>query len=225
MCEQGCEGSGSVVQRSGYEAEQIQGWTVMFEFTDWGYVRSLLRNVLDTKLQEIERVLPSLSLSRVRAAVCIYADLVTNDSVDVAVFHPTRAADWLVSHHEPIRKAPSINIFAAQRFIDLVENPNAYPAALLHEVAHAFHCCILNDGFDDPRVVKVFCNAMAQGKYRAVESVTGVNQDSNAVINQMEYFANTTTSYFLKNDAYPFTRDDLLSYDPDAFRLMQECWI
>lgn len=106
-----------------------------------------------------------------------------------------------------------------------MESPSRYPAALLHEVAHAFHDRFLEGGFNNFRVQEAFNSANVQKKYRGVRNVSGKIQDSNAIINHKEYFASNTTAYFMKNDDFPFTREELLSYDPGAFTLLQEWWI
>jgi len=213
------------VQRPGYEDQQIHGWKVRYETTDWGTLRLKLSETLYMKLQEIENTLPALSLSKVRKEVCIHVDLVTTDSTDVAVYHSTESVGWLISHREPPEKASSINILDAQRFIDMVESPSSYLAALLHEVAHAFHDRFLDGGFNNLRVQEAFDAANAHNKYRNVKNVSGKIQNSNAITNHKEYFANNTTAYFMRNDDFPFTNEELLSYDPGAFTLLQECWI
>ena len=127
----------------------------MYENTEWGNLRQRLTDVLRAKLHEVENVLPVFSLSQVRAAASIYADLTTDYSSAVAVYHHAGTADWLADHGEPLEKLRSINALDAKRFIDLVEHPLKYPAALLHEIAHAFHDNILESGFLDENVERV----------------------------------------------------------------------
>jgi hypothetical protein len=42
--------------------------------------------------------------------------------------------------------------------------------------------------------------------------------------NEREYFAVLSQTYFGKNDHNPFDADELKTYDPDGFRLMERAW-
>ena len=40
----------------------------------------------------------------------------------------------------------------------------------------------------------------------------------------MEYFANSTTAYFLRNDDWPEDRDALAQTDPAGFQMVRHIW-
>jgi hypothetical protein len=55
-------------------------------------------------------------------------------------------------------------------------------------------------------------------------NVTGVIHQANAIRNAMEYFANSTTAYFLRNDDWPEDRDALAQTDPAGFQMVRHIW-
>jgi hypothetical protein len=212
------------MRRTGYDLRTIHHWTVGFEKAEWGGLDTLLTQVLETKLQEIETVLPARPLADLRSAVPIVADLVTRDFPAVAVYHWVGAEPWLRAHEEPTGKAGTINILQAQEFIGLVEHALRYPAALLHEVAHAYHDRFAPDGVNNTVIAEAYRSAVASGIYQQVLNVTGIMHQANAIENSMEYFANTTTAYFLRNDDWPSTRTELAQVDPRGLAMVREVW-
>ncbi|MEO8429128.1 MAG: hypothetical protein ABI651_18710, partial [Verrucomicrobiota bacterium] len=42
--------------------------------------------------------------------------------------------------------------------------------------------------------------------------------------NPTEYFSEITEAYYGRNDFFPFTRDDLKSYDQDGHALLEHLW-
>jgi hypothetical protein len=202
----------------------IKQWTVGFEKVTWGGLDDRLSKVLDAKLQEIEEVLPPGPLAKLRSTVTIMADHTTPDFPSVAVYHWVGAEPWLREHGEPTSKAGSINILQTAAFINLVEDISRYPAALLHEAAHAYHDRFVPRGRDNEIISAAYQGAVASGIYEHVLNVTGVMHQANAISNQMEYFANTTTAYFLRNDDWPEDRDELARTDPLGFQMIRRTW-
>jgi hypothetical protein len=45
-----------------------------------------------------------------------------------------------------------------------------------------------------------------------------------AMVNQMEYFAETTEAFFSRNDFFPFTREELKRQDPEMHDLLAKLW-
>ena len=41
---------------------------------------------------------------------------------------------------------------------------------------------------------------------------------------QKEYFAELTEAFFVRNDFFPFTREELAKHDPEAFAALQKVW-
>jgi hypothetical protein len=152
------------------------------------------------------------------------ADCVTLDFRAVATYHWVGAEPWLREHGEPTYKAGSINILEAAAFISLVEDVSRYPAALLHEVAHAFHDRVAPNGVNNEIIRSAYRRAVASGLYEQVLNVSGVIHQANAIRNAMEYFANSTTAYFLRNDDWPEDRDALAQTDPAGFQMVRHIW-
>jgi hypothetical protein len=212
------------MRRAGYDYRMIRRWTVGFEKADWGGLESTLAQVLEEKLHEMEQVLPAKPLADLRSTVPIMADHVTPDFPAVAVYHWVGAEPWLRQHEEPVSKAGSINILQTAAFINLVQDPARYPAALLHEAAHAYHDRFASRGVRRKLIANAYRQAVASGIYEHVLNVTGIIHQSNAISNAMEYFANTTTAYFLRNDDWPADRTELAETDPVGCRMIQRVW-
>jgi hypothetical protein len=212
------------MQRAGYDYRMIRQWRVGFEKVGWAGLDCGLAKVLEAKLREIEAVLPPGPLAALRSTVTIMADCVSSDFPAVATYHWVGAEPWLREHGEPTYKAGSINILQAAAFISLVEDVSRYPAALLHEVAHACHDRIAPDGVHNGIITAAYQGAVASGIYEHVLNVTGVIHQANAIRNAMEYFANSTTAYFLRNDDWPEDRDALAQTDPAGFRMIKHIW-
>jgi hypothetical protein len=212
------------MQRAGYDYRMIRQWRVGFEKVRWAGLDCLLAKVLEAKLREIESLLPAEPLAALRSTVTIIADCITSDFSAVATYHWVGAEPWLRGHGEPTFKAGSINILQAAEFISLVEDVSRYPAALLHEVAHACHDRVAPDGVNNETIRSAYQGAVASGLYEQVLNISGVIHQANAIMNAMEYFANSTTAYFLRNDDWPEDRDALAETDPAGFQMVRQIW-
>ena len=83
---------------------------------------------------------------------------------------------------------------------------------LLHEFTHAVHHHLFD--YDNPVIKLAYAHAMAQGLYA----------DRYAATNHKEYFAETSCAYFDHLGYPPQTRDDLKTYDPMAYHMMELTW-
>jgi hypothetical protein len=212
------------MKRAGYDYRTLRQWNIGFERVDWNGLDDVLSAVLALKLKELEQVLPLAPLADLRAAVSIIADYTTSDFAAVAVYHWVGAQPWLRAHGEPEHKAGTINILQAADFISLVQDVDRYPAALLHEVAHAYHDRFAPGGVNNAVINAAYRDAVASGIYEQVLNVTGVIHQANAINNAMEYFANTTTAYFLRNDDWPEDREELARTDPAGYEMIRQVW-
>lgn len=102
------------------------------------------------------------------------------------------------------------------------------PNFALHELAHAYHHRVLNEGFENEQIIRAYEHAKASGSYDSVE-----RQDASgnkhmdrayAMTNPQEYFAETTEAYFSRNDFYPYDNEQLEAHDPSMFELLAELW-
>ncbi len=98
------------------------------------------------------------------------------------------------------------------------------PMMTFHELAHAYHWRL---GFDRGDVVSAFEAARDAGLYRGVAyalAPEGEGRDAYALANHKEYFAELSEAYFGRNDYFPCTREELRTYDPTGFALVERLW-
>ena len=69
-----------------------------------------------------------------------------------------------------------------------------------------------------------FQQAVASGKYESVEHNNGSSQRAYALTNDKEYFAEITEAYYGTNDFYPFNREQLKTFDPAGYSLVEQAW-
>jgi hypothetical protein len=212
------------MNRAGYRQRTIEHWAARFEVAAWKGLDERLALVLQEKLQEIARLLPTKAHAGLRASVPIVADLVTLDCSGVAVYHWRGCGTELTKLGEPAWKAGSINVLQSQEFLDLVTDFRRFPYALLHEVAHAFHDRFVPDGHCNTEILEAYERAMVSGDYEMVMNVSGTPRRANAIIDPLEYFASSSTAYFGQNDDWPITRTELRQVDPTGFELVQRLW-
>jgi hypothetical protein len=134
------------------------------------------------------------------------------------VYHPNPV--WLAENGYPEYWAEGIQLGNAANYLNWT---NIQPAMVLHELAHAWHHQVL--GFDQPAIKAAFEAAMASGIYADVAYSGGGTQEAYATTNHIEYFAELTEAYFWVNDFYAFTKDELESFDPLGFLVVQDAWL
>lgn len=103
------------------------------------------------------------------------------------------------------------------------------PYMVLHELCHLYHDQALPGGFENPDVKAAYNHAKNAGMYRntpyRLDSKTKYNIDvAYAMNDQMEYFSEICEAYWGENDYYPFNYEDLKTYDPQGFALMEKVW-
>lgn len=72
--------------------------------------------------------------------------------------------------------------------------------------------------------MNAYSNAFETGLYRDIKREDGKNQDADAIKDEWEYFAELSETYFWRNDYFPFTREDLLKYDPVGTEMIRKSW-
>ena len=134
-------------------------------------------------------------------------------------YHPSRA--WLVAHGYDPRLAKKVHI---PRAADLFSRQQLLkqPAAVLHELAHAYHDQVL--GFDNPEIIAAYQKAKAAGIYEHVLLYTGQYVRHYGLKDAKEYFAEGTEAYWYRNDFYPFVRAELKEFDPTLHALLEKIW-
>jgi|GEM_PF-6470058 len=206
-----------------YEQRQISGWTLHVNEKliqqDTAPLDKALK-LLRAQLDEIVRVVPAKAVAELRK-VPLYFNPPHANGREHAAYHPS--ADWLREHdHDPAMakgvEFTNVRIFEAET--------RRMPNFALHELAHAYHDCVL--GFDNPEIEAAFQHAQAAGKYDKVQ-----RQDSEgrkrlakayAMTNAKEYFAECSEAFFSRNDFYPFNREELKQHDPEMDALLEKLW-
>lgn len=83
---------------------------------------------------------------------------------------------------------------------------------LLHEIAHAVHHHVFD--YDNPVIKRAYQEAMAKHLY----------DNRYAATNECEYFAELSCAYFGHLTYKPETREELKTYDPIGYRMMELTW-
>lgn len=201
--------------------QEVEGWTVLLHPRlaaegDHAELGAQVLKLLQAKLVEVRRVLPERT-TRFLQGVPIWIEHANTRAGRGACYHPS--ADWLRGHGFNPDKGRSIEVCVAGNFIGWASDQ---PAAILHELAHAWHHQVL--GNDEPRIKALWEAAVASGRYDDVLHISGRRQRHYALNNHKEYFAEMSEAYFWTNDFYPFVRAELREADPAMFELLGEVW-
>lgn len=208
------------------ETRTVNGWKVHIDkrlLKKEPKATRLALDLLRKQLAEIVRVVPKPAVAEMQK-VPLYFSPEYEANKGRAEFHPGEG--WLKENgRDPVmvKGVEFSNIMSFER------ETRRMPNFALHELAHAYHNLVLEEGFGNPQITAVFERTKDSGKYEKVERWHGLpNQNTYerayALSNPMEYFAETTEAYFSKNDYFPFTNNELKSHDPEMFDLLTELW-
>lgn len=201
-----------------FETVRIEGWTIRLEEgltkeKAWGPAKAELTR----QLQDIKRIVPDGPLLKIQTVtIWVYKKSETSPCM---VYHP--AAAWLKEHGANPEMAGGVELGNIENFVSWTYEQ---PWMVMHELAHAYHHQFLENGFENVEVKTVFEQSIKSKKYDDVLHWSGGKKKHYAATNQMEFFAETTESYFGTNDFFPFVRSELMGIDPNAFALMEKIW-
>lgn len=178
--------------------------------------------LLAQQLQEIDRVVPAAAVTELRK-VPLWFSPEYPQAAARAEYHP--GANWLRKQgRDPalVKAVEFTNISIFER------EAQRMPNFALHELAHAYHDLVIEDGFENTAIKAAYDKAKANGRYEKVEQRFGdgrsVQTKAYALQNPQEYFAECSEAFFSTNDFYPFHRDQLVKHDPEMFALLQRLW-
>jgi len=201
--------------------QEIEGWTVHVdpallkgEHAEEG-ARAL--EMLANHLQRVAILVPDPALAKLRDLE-IWIER-QHPTLKAKQYHPSRG--WLVDNGHDPRLARKVHIPQAKDLLSRTELLK-HPAVVLHELAHAYHDQVL--GFDHPEIIAAYEQAKASGTYESVLAHTGRETQHYALTNHKEYFAESTESFFYRNDFYPFVRAELKQHDPRMHDLLKQIW-
>jgi len=105
---------------------------------------------------------------------------------------------------------------------------------MLHELSHAYHHGMLQDGYSNKEIQHCYDLAMKEGLYDCVKvkGSQGPEAEAYACTNSMEYFAELSTAFLGGSDDgkteynkwFPFNRKELAKHDPRAHALLSRLW-
>jgi len=147
-------------------------------------------------------------------------------------FHP--GDGWLIENGMSPKKKYGVELYKST---DYKDSRTCWQAGglLLHELSHAYHCCCVEDGYENTQVKECYQAAMDDGLYDSVPVTLrkGVQEKRKAYActDQMEYFAELSVAFLggsndrIKfNKWFPFNRKDLKSHDPRAYQMLKTIW-
>lgn len=172
--------------------------------------------MLANHLQRIVILMPEEQLKKMRQ---LEIWIESNNSLRNMQYHPS--VGWLKKHGHDPRLAKKVHIPKAESLLQRSQMLK-HPAVILHELAHAYHDQYLS--FDDPRIIKVYDDAMTAGIYDEALLYNGKTVRHYGATNHKEYFAEGTEAYFYRNDFYPFVAAELKNHDPAFYNLLAEIW-
>jgi dipeptidyl-peptidase-4 len=207
-----------------HETRDVLGWKLRVSkalLTDETQATAKAIALLEQQLAEIIRVVPAKAVDELKK-VPLWFSPEYPGVPPRAEFHPD--AGWLKDNGRDPAMARAVEFTNIRIFEEeCVRMPNF----ALHELAHAYHFRVL--GFDDRAIIDAYERAKAAGIYERVERHRGRGKPNGivrayALTDHKEYFAETTEAFFSRNDFFPFNRDELRSYDPRMFAVLEAAW-
>jgi len=201
---------------------EMEGWTVHVDpqllegplAEEYG--AAALR-MLASHLQRIAILVPEPQLTKLRKMeIWIEHE---HPKMRTMCYHPSEK--WLLDHGHDPRLAKKVHVTRASELLSR-DQLLKHPAVILHELAHAYHDQVL--GFDHEEILAAYRKVMDQGIYDNVLLYNGEMVKHYATTDHKEYFAESTESWFYRNDFYPFVRAELKQHDPVGYQLMKEIW-
>jgi dipeptidyl-peptidase-4 len=209
-----------------YETRTLHGWTLHVNkdlLAAEAKPTAKALAILDGQLRDIVNTVPAEAVAKLRK-VPLYFNPEYVGVRPIAEYHP--GADWLRKAGRDPAMAKCVEFTNVRIY---AEEHNRMPWVVLHELAHAYHDRELPKGFANTDIAAAFARAKESGQYDKVERHFGNGRPNTfekayALKTPMEYFAESTESYFGRNDYYPFTRDELKKHDPAMHDIVGRLW-
>ena len=204
-----------------YNRYQINGYDVMVLKThENNPLTAEALPFLQSKLEEINRLVPREFTDFFKRRK-IWMEIGSGSTIGgAAEYHPDRG--WLIDNGRLPEKYNCIEISNMENFIKWCKANQ--PMMILHELAHMYQLNAYKDGI---LITSAFEQAQNSHIYDLVDYNTGneiVKQKAYAMDNEKEYFSEITEAYFGENDYYPFRKEQLKTFDPVGYQLMEYIW-
>lgn len=202
---------------SSYSKSKVQGFSVwVSEAARKSEATKPALAKLEDQLKLVVAAVPRTALPTLRKVKIFIED--NNPGFPCACYHPS--AEWLKQNGYNLDKVDSVEISNTTNFVEWVDLNQPY--MVLHELAHGFHD--LKFGYGNAEIESVYQKALKSGRYDSVEHNLGGKKRAYALNNQMEYFAELSEAYFGRNDFQPFNRQELATFDPEGYALIEKWW-
>jgi hypothetical protein len=210
-----------------FQTNSVEGWTVLVHERLLAEEKPATEKALEllrVQLQEIVRAVPAPAVAKLREVPLWFSPEYPGVKPR-AEYHP--GAGWLRENGRDPTMVKAVEFTDVRNF---EAETRRMPNFTLHELAHAYHDRVLQNGFRNPEIKAAFERARASKSYDRVERWFGNGRSNTverayAMTSPMEYFAETTEAFFSRNDFYPFTRDELRKHDPAMFELLARLWV
>ena len=207
----------------GYKYRMILGFNVLiqravFEAQAASTARRKPLEVLELELSMLVHELPPRAVELLRQ-ILIWVEWDKMEIAPgaeqraVAVYHPGNNFKhrYAYTSAESFVKSNAVEILTMKKLCEEHQGDN-HRMVLLHEVTHAVHHHLFD--FDNPTIKLAYKNAMDNLLY----------QGQYASTNHKEYFAEVSCAYFSHLHYKPKTREELKSYDPVGYHMMELTW-
>ncbi|MFZ4508434.1 MAG: hypothetical protein ACOYON_12140 [Fimbriimonas sp.] len=200
-----------------YRRENVEGWRVYVSASAQKLpeVKPALE-MLRKQLTEIKTIIPTRALGAIKATPFFIE--ANNPGFPCACYHVSW--DWLQENGYIRQKTRSVEIANPKNYVGWIKLNQPYMT--LHELAHGYHNTAFS--YEDKDITAAYEAAVKSGKYESVKHNMGSMRRAYALTNPMEYFAESTESYFGRNDYFPFDRNDLRAFDPAAYAMIEKAW-
>lgn len=203
--------------------KKLEGWTIKVDPKLLKNENKELKNqvftALANHLQRIKYILPEPKVKALQM-LPIWLDH-HYEPLSSMQYHP--GITWLRANRHDPRLVKHVHIPRAKALLNRGQWAK-HPYVILHELAHAYHDQVLENGFQNKAVLDAYKKAKAKGSYKKVLLYSGQTVKHYGLTNQMEYFAECTEAYLGVNDFYPFVRAELNEHDQSMFQLLKKIW-
>lgn len=204
---------------SDYDVRVVDGWTLRINQRH-AEEPQLLEDVLAEATRQfkgIESAVPAAAVEKLKK-IEIWVE-VNNPMFPCMCYHANER--WLRAHGVNPEKTGHVELANGRNFLSWTKQQ---PWMILHELAHGYHDRFIEAGYENTAISKGLRRSKDAGLYGEVDHIGGKKREHYAATNPMEYFAESSESYFGKNDFYPFDGKDLEAYDVETLRLIESLW-
>ncbi|CAJ1942792.1 unnamed protein product [Cylindrotheca closterium] len=219
-----------------YERKLLGGWPVYME-PNWHGGDKNIEKRLCKDLEAAAKILPRHAVEYLRENCPIWINSSIKFGPRVCpsravgcCYHPTR--DWLEENGHCVEKHKCVEINDGLGYAKDVDFWGV-GGLMVHELSHAYHHRLLQDGYENKEIEDCFQAAMEEGLYEKVKvhGPQGPEAKAYACSNCMEYFAELSTAFLggtatevEYNKWFPFNRQQIKDHDPRAYRMLSKMW-